>query len=198
MPYFSARGFVGSVLFHTPPGKWVTPEQNIPPVTARYKGEERQRWRGCLTQPTRWPLKMTVKWLTYLTNAIMWKVCFSSIFPHTPIAKLWTGCMFTHLTRSEKKHQTDCWGLVGPGFFWLPFVALTWKALWKCSNRCINIAQTHIQRNIQTELINTLTHNWMYEKVAYVHTSSPSTHTYSPTSHTWTYHVHWLACGGHA
>lgn len=100
MPYFSVRGSVGSVLFHTPSGKWVTLEQNIPPVAARYKGEERQRWRGCLTW---WPLKMTVKWLTFLTNAIMWKVCFSSIFLH-PYNYLWTGyteCYILHKVRKE-------------------------------------------------------------------------------------------------
>lgn len=68
-----------------------------------------------------WPLNMTVKWFTYLTNAIMWKVCFSSIFPHTAAAKLWTGCVFAHLTRSEKQHQT-VWVLVGSGLLWLSFV----------------------------------------------------------------------------
>lgn len=52
---------------------------------------------------------------------------FSSIFPHTPIAKLWTGCMFTHVTRSEKKHQTGRWVLVGSDFLPLPFVVLTWE-----------------------------------------------------------------------
>lgn len=42
MPYFSARGFAGSVLFHTPRGRRVTLEENTaPPVTVRHKeGEE--------------------------------------------------------------------------------------------------------------------------------------------------------------
>lgn len=124
MPYFSARGFVGSVLFHTPPGKWVTLEQNIPPVTARYRGKGRPRLEmggggveGGLTQPTRWPLKMTVKWLTYLTNAIAWRVCFSSIFPRSLTAKLLTRRMFTYHARSEKKHQTDHRVLAGSAAF---------------------------------------------------------------------------------
>lgn len=48
MPYVSARGFVGSVIFHTPLGKRVTLEQNTLPVAASYKEEERQR---CLAPP---------------------------------------------------------------------------------------------------------------------------------------------------
>lgn len=72
---------------------------------------------GGLTQPTRWPLKMTVKWLTYLTNAIVWRVCFSSIFPRSLTAKLLTRRMFTYHARSEKKNQTDHRVLVGLAAF---------------------------------------------------------------------------------
>lgn len=123
MPYLSARGFVGSVLFHTPPGKWVTLDQTYHLWQHVTKAKEGRGWRwevggeGGLTQPTRWPLKMTVKWLTYLTNAIVWRVCFSSIFPRSLTAKLLTRHMFTYHARSEKKHQTDHQVLVGLAAF---------------------------------------------------------------------------------
>lgn len=112
MPYFSARGFVGSVIFHTPLGKWVTLEQNMLPVAASYKEEERQR---CLARPTQWPLRMTVKWFTHLTNASMWKAFFQPCVFSTRVGKLQAGYVSTHPERSEKKHIVD--SLLGYPFF---------------------------------------------------------------------------------
>lgn len=114
MPYFSARGFVGSVIFHTPLGKWVTLEQNMLPVAASYKEEERQR---CLARPTQWPLRTTVKWFTHLTNASMWKVFFQPwVFSLVSINSDQDVC--PHTPRGQKrniKHIVD--SLLGHPFF---------------------------------------------------------------------------------
>lgn len=113
MPYFSARGFVGSVIFHTPLGKWVTLEQNMLPVAASYKEEERQR---CLARPTQWPLRMTVKWFTHMTNASVWKVFFQ------PCVFSLVSRICAHAPREVRKETSNtlsipCWVILSLAAF---------------------------------------------------------------------------------
>lgn len=160
--------------------------------TVRYKGEERQRWS--LTQPTLWPLKMTVKWLTYLTYAIMRKVCFGPISPHAAVAKLWTGWLFTHLARSEKQLQTDCRVLAGSGFLRLSFVFPLSHAHThlkrhyeraRICNRYTNITQRRIQTNIDRDR----THKHPHAQLNGLK-SGICTHITPTITHTWPHITH--------
>ena len=140
MPYLRAMGFEGSVLFHTSTGKWVTLELDTVSMAAHYKGQERPKCRGCLTPPTLWPLKITVKWLTYLTNAIVQKVCLSSAFPHRI-------CVHTsHEVREEtsKGLSRPCWNQAFIGCDTEPG-----KALYKCVDTRTQVQHRDKYRNWQ-------------------------------------------------
>lgn len=138
MPYFSARGFVGSVIFHTPLGKWVTLEQNRLPVAASYREEERQRRLG---PPAHAATSEGDSEMVYsLDKCQRVKSIFSALSFFTRGGKLRAGYVSTHPERSEMKHQTHCRVLVGSSFLWLPLDS------WKGTVTCADLARRHLQR----------------------------------------------------
>lgn len=172
MPYFSARGFVGSVLFHTAPGKWVTPDQNIPTVTARYKGEERERWSRCPTQPT------SDLWIWQWNGLPTWQMPWCEKYVSAPyfLTQLQLNseqdvCSHTSQgQRSNIKQFESLWDLAYYGCL-LSSLCRMRTLTWKCWDTCTNITQRHIQRNIDRDRSHKHPRHTVecIKKVAYVH-----------------------------